>query len=97
MPCAVKRMKTIIANFPDPDLLPVMINEELIQIIKTNLPLLPSQIEFELRQIPTLKEEDIYFVLSAPEIYHFYQKVKKSSTAGDKLIINWLKDIMQQH
>jgi aspartyl-tRNA(Asn)/glutamyl-tRNA(Gln) amidotransferase subunit B len=77
--------------FPDPDLLPIQVTRFLIAEIKNNLPDLPNKIHAELRNIPSLNEEDINFILSSPAAYQFYKAVKKQSHAPDKMIINWLK------
>ncbi len=77
--------------FPDPDLLPIQITRMQIAEIKRSMNELPEQIKLKLERIPDLHEEDIHFILSAPEIYAFYQKIKKTATCADKLIINWLK------
>lgn len=77
--------------FPDPDLLPIQITRFQIAEIKNNLPDLPKSIEAQLKTKPDLKEEDIHFILSAPDIYQFYKKIRALSHAKDKLIVNWLK------
>lgn len=77
--------------FPDPDLLPVQITRFTIAEIKNSLPELPQKIHAVLKKIPDLKDEDIYFLLSSPAIYHFYKEIKAHSQAPDKMIVNWLK------
>ncbi|KTD78431.1 Asp-tRNA(Asn)/Glu-tRNA(Gln) amidotransferase subunit GatB [Legionella waltersii] len=77
--------------FPDPDLLPIHITKEQIEIIRDKMPALPDEIHNELKSVPALNEEDILFLLSFPDAYHFYKRVKEHSNAPDKLMINWLK------
>lgn len=77
--------------FPDPDLLPIHITNEQIEGIKNSLPDLPGMIYKKLKDIPSLNEEDINFVLSSPDAYQYYQRIKSLSRASDKTIINWLK------
>ncbi|MFT4058708.1 MAG: Asp-tRNA(Asn)/Glu-tRNA(Gln) amidotransferase subunit GatB [Legionella sp.] len=77
--------------FPDPDLLPIAITTEHIEIIKNNLTELPQTIYKHLQVTPNLKEEDINFLLSAPAIYHFYKAIKTLTSASEKMIVNWLK------
>lgn len=77
--------------FPDPDLLPIEVTRYQIAEIKNKLPDLPEKIQQELKNTPSLNDEDIHFVLSSPEAYRFYKAIKSVSTAPAKLIINWLK------
>ena len=77
--------------FPDPDLLPIQVTRMQIAEIKRALPILPEQIKQQLKHVPELNEEDINFILSSPTVYSFYKEVKLTSSAPDKLIINWLK------
>ncbi|HAT6935679.1 TPA: Asp-tRNA(Asn)/Glu-tRNA(Gln) amidotransferase subunit GatB [Legionella pneumophila] len=77
--------------FPDPDLLPIHISKEQIEEIKNNLPDLPEAIYNELKGTPSLNDEDIHFILSSPDTYQYYKKIKSLSLAADKTIINWLK------
>ena len=77
--------------FPDPDLLPIEITQTQIEQIKSQLPVLPKQIQHELLQITELNREHINFILSSPATYNFYKEVKALTNASDKLIINWLK------
>jgi aspartyl-tRNA(Asn)/glutamyl-tRNA(Gln) amidotransferase subunit B len=77
--------------FPDPDLLPIPITRFLIAEVKNNLADLPDKIYRQLKNIPTLNEEDIQFILSSPAIYHFFKAIKIQCQATEKMIINWLK------
>ncbi len=77
--------------FPDPDLLPIHISDQLIAKIQATLPELPQAISHKLQQIQELNNEDILFLLSSPQTYAFYKQIRYHSQANDKLIINWLK------
>ena len=77
--------------FPDPDLLPVQVTRFQIAEIKNNLPDLPEKIYRQLKNTPSLNDEDINFILSSPAAYQFYKEVKLLTQAADKIIINWLK------
>lgn len=77
--------------FPDPDLLPIQITRYQIAEIKHNLPNLPEQIYSELKNTPSLNEEDINFILSSPAVYAFYKEIQTLSQSSEKMIINWLK------
>jgi aspartyl-tRNA(Asn)/glutamyl-tRNA(Gln) amidotransferase subunit B len=77
--------------FPDPDLLPVHVSNELIDKVKSKMPELPSVIESKLTKNKTFSEEDIQFLLSSPATYQFYNDTKSNTKADEKLILNWLK------
>lgn len=77
--------------FPDPDLLPIQITRFLIAEVKNNLPDLPEKIHAELKNTPSLNEEDINFILSSPPAYQFFKSIKARCRAPEKMIINWLK------
>ena len=77
--------------FPDPDLLPIEVTRFQIAEVKHNLPDLPEKIHQQLKNIPTLNDEDINFILSSPALYYFYKEIKSYCPNRDKLIINWLK------
>lgn len=77
--------------FPDPDLLPVKVTRYEIVEIKNKMPLLPAQIIDKLQQISELNFDDIQFITSDPDIYHFYTEIQKHTQALEKQIVNWLK------
>ncbi|KTC75596.1 aspartyl/glutamyl-tRNA amidotransferase subunit B [Legionella birminghamensis] len=77
--------------FPDPDLLPIDIKTLDIEKIKNNLPPLPEQIKNELANLESVNEDDIQFLLSSPDNYHFFMEIMREIPADGKLIINWLK------
>jgi aspartyl-tRNA(Asn)/glutamyl-tRNA(Gln) amidotransferase subunit B len=77
--------------FPDPDLLPILITEDMLERIKQSIPKLPEQLKQELRHNPDLKEDDIHFLLSSPATYQFFCSVKEKSVADEKTIVNWLR------
>ncbi|APC97071.1 Asp-tRNA(Asn)/Glu-tRNA(Gln) amidotransferase subunit GatB [Francisella frigiditurris] len=72
--------------FPDPDLLPLIITDEYIQDIKTNMPLKPEQREALYRE--HLGEQEVEFLLSNLEIADYYDQVAKS--VGYKIAYNWI-------
>jgi aspartyl-tRNA(Asn)/glutamyl-tRNA(Gln) amidotransferase subunit B len=76
--------------FPDPDLLPIRISEEWLVRIKQNMPPLPEQIRRLLREQDKLKDEEVEFLLSSPEIYQFYLKVSHSELPKN-LLLNWIR------
>lgn len=77
--------------FKDPDLTPIIIDEELILEIQKNLPKLPDTIKQELQNIQ-INEDNINFILSSADIYNFYENTLNLTTAaGPNQLINWLK------
>jgi aspartyl-tRNA(Asn)/glutamyl-tRNA(Gln) amidotransferase subunit B len=76
--------------FPDPDLLPIKITVDDINLIKNTMPPLPQQIKDRL-QTYSLNEEEIHFLLSAPSTLQFFDLVKASTLASAKSIVNWLR------
>jgi len=78
--------------FPDPDLLPIAISMEQINLIKKSMPVLPAEIKSQLEkaELPT---DDISFLLSTPATYRFFEQVHAQSDADVKTICNWLKGI----
>ncbi|OJY52387.1 MAG: glutaminyl-tRNA synthase (glutamine-hydrolyzing) subunit B [Legionella sp. 40-6] len=79
--------------FPDPDLLPLVLDTHLIDTIKQKMPPLPWEIREALLQTVELNADEIQFLLSHPATYSFYEEVKNHTTAPEKIIINWLKGI----
>ncbi|MFC3907800.1 Asp-tRNA(Asn)/Glu-tRNA(Gln) amidotransferase subunit GatB [Legionella dresdenensis] len=77
--------------FPDPDLLPIAIDSELLTQLKQTLPLLPWQIKEQLINQGQLNADDIAFVLSSPAAYQFFTAVSANSESDQKTICNWLK------
>ncbi|MCC5791024.1 MAG: Asp-tRNA(Asn)/Glu-tRNA(Gln) amidotransferase subunit GatB [Legionellaceae bacterium] len=79
--------------FPDPDLLPLYVDETLIHSIQASLPPLPAAIMSELQSCTALTEDDIQFLLTSPEHYAYYKAVcRETALAGaEKTVVNWLK------
>jgi len=77
--------------FPDPDLLPVFIDEQQLADLRATLPILPHQIKQQLSQSGLLSAEDVSFLLATPATYQFFVAVKQQAQIDDKLIINWLR------
>lgn len=76
--------------FPDPDLLPIHVSDELLTDINNKMPKLPADIKAKLT-FSSLHQDDIDFILSDPAVLSFYESVKYKSKAQEQLIINWLK------
>ena len=77
--------------FPDPDLLPVIIDDLLLNQTRDNMPILPQTIKKTLESTQQLSATDIQFLLSDKAIIDFYMEIKQCSIADEKTIVNWLK------
>ena len=74
--------------FPDPDLLPLNLNKELIQNIKNNLPELPDQKKERFIKDYSLNAYEANVLVSEKEISEYFEEVVK--TADIKLAKNWI-------
>ncbi len=78
--------------FPDPDLLPIFIEEHVLQHLKAQMPELPLQIRERLQnQDEITHSEDLDYLLSSPALIRYYDACKKYTQAPSKLLLNWLK------
>ncbi|MBT4838364.1 MAG: Asp-tRNA(Asn)/Glu-tRNA(Gln) amidotransferase subunit GatB [Methylococcales bacterium] len=75
--------------FPDPDLLPLVIETEDIEDIKQQMPELPNAKKLRFMEQFSLKEYDAYLLTSSIELADYYEKVK-TQVNDAKLIANWL-------
>jgi aspartyl-tRNA(Asn)/glutamyl-tRNA(Gln) amidotransferase subunit B len=74
--------------FPDPDLLPVIVEDELIEKLKSELPELPdSKIERYVTDLG-LSRYDAEVIVSDHEIAAYFEKASKGTNA--KAVANWL-------
>jgi aspartyl-tRNA(Asn)/glutamyl-tRNA(Gln) amidotransferase subunit B len=76
--------------FPDPDLLPVCLAEELINKIKDSLPELPAQKRDRFITQYTLNTYDATILISSKEMADYYEAVVEASTHQPKLAANWI-------
>lgn len=77
--------------FPDPDLLPIHLDTQMLEQLKKALPPLPQDIAQQLTVEDGLAEEHIEFLLTSPALFQYYQAVRDKTSASPKLILNWLK------
>lgn len=77
--------------FPDPDLLPVFIEDSLLQHLQMQMPELPPHIRERLQQDGITQGDDIDYLLSSPAVLRFYDACKNHTQAPVKIIVNWLK------
>tara|TARA_B110000858_G_scaffold175732_2_gene209388 strand:+ start:901 stop:2331 length:1431 start_codon:yes stop_codon:yes gene_type:complete len=75
--------------FPEPDLLPVVIDDEYIAAVKAQLPELPDAKKLRFSQEYTLSEQDAGVLVSSREMAEYFEIVANKS--GDaKLAANWV-------
>ena len=76
--------------FPDPDLLPVIINSEDLEVIKKELPELPSTKIERFKQDYELNDYDAESLVMDKDTAEYFEKVVKSGSAKAKLTANWV-------
>ena len=76
--------------FPDPDLLPVIINSEDLEVIKQELPELPSAKIERFKQDYELNDYDAESLVMDKDTAEYFEKVVKSGSAKAKLTANWV-------
>lgn len=78
--------------FSDPDLLPIFIDDALLEQLKAQMPELPDQIRERLQQQDEITQpEDIDYLLSSPALVQYYDACKQYTQAPCKLILTWIK------
>lgn len=76
--------------FPDPDLLPLMISDALIEKVRQSLPELPQQKRDRFAQQYQLNAYDASILVSSKELSNYYEDVVKESGDQPKLAANWV-------
>lgn len=77
--------------FPDPDLLPVILDDEFINNIKATLPELPQQKVTRFKQDYALNDYDANLLASDVDIAHYFETaLKANDKVSAKLLANWL-------
>lgn len=76
--------------FPDPDLLPLVITDEMIDEIRQELPELPQQKRDRFMSQYGLKQYDANILVSNKEMANYYEQTVKISGDHPKLAANWL-------
>lgn len=77
--------------FPDPDLLPVVIEDDFIQGIKANLPELPQEKQQRFMNDFGLKAYDAQVLTAQKELAQYYEQVVATTNKKDpKLVANWV-------
>ncbi len=76
--------------FPDPDLLPLVITDALIEEVRSQLPELPQQKRQRFINEYGLNDYDANVIVSSKEMAYFYEEVVKESGNQPKLAANWV-------
>lgn len=77
--------------FPDPDLLPVVIDKEFIDEIRKNLPELAEQTCQRFIKKYGISEDDAGFLTTSRDIAEYFDATAKASPGTAKLSANWVK------
>ena len=75
--------------FPEPDLLPVILDEEFINSVKETMPELPNEKKIRLMEIYKLSEYDSSLLAADKDLANFFEEVTKESNSP-KLSANWI-------
>ncbi len=76
--------------FPDPDLLPIEITEELLDKIKIKMPELPNERKNRFKEAYNLNDYDINILVDDKFLSDFYESVLKRNKLDPKLTANWI-------
>jgi aspartyl-tRNA(Asn)/glutamyl-tRNA(Gln) amidotransferase subunit B len=76
--------------FPDPDLLPVVIEESFLQEVKANLPELPEEKKHRFMQQFELSAYDAGVLTAGRDIAEYFEAVVEASAGEAKLAANWV-------
>ena len=75
--------------FPEPDLLPVVLDEEFINSVKETMPELPNEKKIRLMEVYKLSEYDSSLLAADKDLANFFEEVTKESNSP-KLSANWI-------
>lgn len=76
--------------FPDPDLLPVVIDQTMLEEIKATLPELPTAKKLRFKDQYALDNESATILTSSRSLADFFESVVTESAAEAKLCANWI-------
>ncbi|MCA9017247.1 MAG: Asp-tRNA(Asn)/Glu-tRNA(Gln) amidotransferase subunit GatB [Planctomycetaceae bacterium] len=76
--------------FPDPDLLPVLVSEEMLQQVREQLPELPDEKKKRFCSQYSLKEIDAIQLTSSRELADYFETVVEHAQGEAKLASNWV-------
>jgi aspartyl-tRNA(Asn)/glutamyl-tRNA(Gln) amidotransferase subunit B len=76
--------------FPDPDLLPVEIDEETIDAIRAELPELPDAKRRRFVEQYGLRPDDVHVLVSSRDLADYFEAVAAATAGEAKLAANWV-------
>ena len=76
--------------FPDPDLLPVYIDDQDIKSIKSTMPELPEEKKIRFMRDYSLSEYDTSVLISDKDLSSYFESVIKSKKLEPKNVANWI-------
>lgn len=76
--------------FPDPDLLPVVVDDNTIDELKSSMPELPQQKHSRFMQTYHLNDYDAGVLVSDKQLSNFYEDTVSKSKAEPKIVANWI-------
>ena len=76
--------------FPDPDLLPVYIDDQDIKSIKSTMPELPDEKRIRFMRDYSLSEYDTSVLISDKNLSSYFESVIKSKKLEPKNVVNWI-------
>jgi aspartyl-tRNA(Asn)/glutamyl-tRNA(Gln) amidotransferase subunit B len=89
-PCVAKKKPTITVTFPDPDLLPVVVTEQMIADIRAALPELPVAKKARFIADYALPEYDAGVLVAQRELADYFEAVVKAANNQAKQAANWV-------
>jgi aspartyl-tRNA(Asn)/glutamyl-tRNA(Gln) amidotransferase subunit B len=75
--------------FPDPDLAPIMVSDQMLHDIKAGMPELPYPLFLHFTQQLGLPEADAFFLTESRELVHYFQSLL-AEKVNPKTAANWL-------
>ncbi|MXY14915.1 MAG: Asp-tRNA(Asn)/Glu-tRNA(Gln) amidotransferase subunit GatB, partial [Proteobacteria bacterium] len=76
--------------FPDPDLLPVVIQPDMVEAIRGQLPELPSEKASRFRTQYGLNAQDAETLAMSRETAEYFEHTARDTDAKAKLVVNWI-------
>lgn len=76
--------------FPDPDLLPIILDDDYINEIKKSLPELPTQKRQRFEKEYGLTNYDANILVASKESAHYFETILQHTNAAPKIVANWV-------
>jgi aspartyl-tRNA(Asn)/glutamyl-tRNA(Gln) amidotransferase subunit B len=76
--------------FPDPDLLPVVIEDSYIEAVRKTLPELPEAKKLRLTEQYAIKADDADILTTSIVLANFFESVANATAADAKIAANWI-------